>query len=116
MSLRTTLDQWPSRESIRAAAVINEDGLLIHDALTAGMDAEAVAALAVTLLQTSRQLAVAADGGNLGSMVLELDQGPAVVTALDHRHTLVIMAQPHQDIGPLLHDIRRQKSHLAGSV
>lgn len=116
MTLRAALDLWPSSSSIRGAAVISEDGLLIHDALASGMDAEAVAALSVTLLQTGRQLATAAGGGEPGSLVLELTEGPAIVTPLDERHTLVVVAKPAQDIGPLLFDIRREKTSLAKTV
>jgi predicted regulator of Ras-like GTPase activity (Roadblock/LC7/MglB family) len=116
MSLRSTLAAWPSHDSIRAAAVVSEDGLLIHDAFEGEVDREAVAALAVTLLRTGRQLGQAANRGDLGSMVVEYDGGPAVLSALDDHHTLVLLAKPNQDLGPLLFDVRRGKAALGRSV
>lgn len=112
MSFRESLDRWPSRSTVRGAAVVSEDGLLIHDALGAGVDGEAVAALSVVLLREASQLGHAARGGRLGTAVFELEQGPALVTAVDDRHTLVVLAQPDRDLGPLLLDIRREKSNL----
>jgi predicted regulator of Ras-like GTPase activity (Roadblock/LC7/MglB family) len=116
MSLRTTLDQWPSRESIQAAAVVSEDGLLIHDAFDEAVDREAIAALAVTLRRTGRQLGVAANHGPLGSMVVEFEDGCAVLAGLDQDHTLVLLARPDRDLGPLLFDVRRERTALSRSV
>lgn len=116
MSLKTTLDRWPSAESIRAAAIVSEDGLLIHDALATGMDAEAVAALAVTLLRTGLQFGQAALGGDVGSLVVELKHGAAILAGLDSRHTLVVLAKPNRDLGQLLFDIRREKTSLSRAV
>jgi len=113
MSLRDSLDRWSSRNSIRGAAVVNEDGLLVHDALTAGVDAEAIAALSVTVARNGRQLGTSAGAGRLGSIVLEFDYGPTIVTPLDDRHTLVVFAEPDQDLGPLLFEVRREKAALS---
>ena len=92
---------------------MNEDGLLIHDALAPGVDAEAVAALSVTVARNGRQLGTSAGAGVLGSIVLEFDKGPTIVTALDERHTLVLLAEPEQDLGPLLFEVRREKAALS---
>lgn len=115
MPLRQTLDRWPSRPLMKGAAIISEDGLLVHDQLPAGVDGEAVAALAVAVRRHGEQLGAAVSGA-LGSVVLELTGGPAIVTALDDRHTLVVLTLPDLDIGPLLYDIRAGRQSLAGAV
>lgn len=116
MSLRDTINRWPSRDSIRGAAIVSEDGLVIHDALTPGTDTEAVAALAVSLVRTGQQLGHAANAGQLGAVVLELDQSPAILATLDGGHTLVVLAQPHHDLGRLLFDVRQGRSALSEAV
>ncbi len=116
MSFRSTVNQWPSRSSIRGAAVISEDGLLIHDELDPGIDREAVAALAVAVRRHAEQLAAAAQGGALGSVVVELSRSPAVLSSLDDRHTLVVLAYPDRDLGQLLFDIRSARAVLAGVI
>ncbi len=116
MSFRSTINQWPSRASVRGAAVISEDGLLIHDELDAGVDRDAVAALAVTVRRHAEQLGAAAQGGSLGSVVVELSQGPAILASLDDGHTLVVLARPDRDLGQLLFDLRSARAVLAGVI
>lgn len=116
MRLRETIDGWPSRGAIASAAVVSEDGLLIHEAFTAPVDREAVAALAVTVVRSAAQLGAAANGGNLGSVVVELAGGPAILSPLDGGHTLVVIAAANEDIGPVLFDVRQHRATLAKGV
>ena len=107
---------WASRGTIRGAAIVSEDGLLVHDALPAGSDREAVAALVLPLVEHSRQLSHAAGRGGVETVVLDLEGGPAIVTPVDHRHTLIVLAEPERDIGPLLFEIRTERTALAGAI
>lgn len=116
MSLRDTIARWPSRSSIRGAAIVSEDGFVIHDALAANTDTEAVAALAVSIVRHCQQLAEAASAGTLATVVLELDRSPAILTTLDDGHTLVVLAEPGKDLGQLLYDIRCEKPALKEAV
>ncbi len=116
MPFSLTIDRWSSRPVIRGAAVVSEDGLVVHEALGAGVDREAVAALAVTVRRHAVQLADAAAAGSLGSIVLELTGGSVVLAALDDRHTLVVLAAPDRDLGPLLFDIRDGRSALVQAI
>lgn len=116
MRLRETIDGWPSHAIIASAAVVSEDGLVIHEALTGPVDAEAVAALAVTVVRSARQLGAAANGGGMGTVVVELERGPVILSPLDGGHTLVVLATPDRDLGPLLFDVRRHRAALAKVV
>lgn len=116
MSLPRILDGWASRDLIEGAAVLSEDGLLVHDLLNSALDGEAIAALAVTVVRHCRQLGTALGRGGFGSVVLDLDDGPAVLTPLDREHTLVIVAAADRDIGPLLFDLRQSRDVLSRSV
>jgi hypothetical protein len=110
------MDGWSSRDTIRGAAIVSEDGLLIHDALPAGSDREAVAALVLPLVDHGRQLSHAAGAGNLETVVLELAAGPAIVSQVDQRHTLIVLAEPARDIGLLLHEIRTERAAVARAI
>ncbi len=116
MSFQQIIDRWPSRSAIRGAAIINEDGFLVHAALAEGLDHEAVAALGVTLLRHARQFGGAAGGGVLGAVVIELENGPAILLSLDIRHTLVVLAVPNRDLGQLLWELRSARVSLAGVI
>jgi predicted regulator of Ras-like GTPase activity (Roadblock/LC7/MglB family) len=75
-----------------------------------------VAALAVNLLRDGGQLGHAGRAGELHTVVLDLENGPAIVTPVDVRHTLVIFAQPDTDIGPLLFEIRQQREAVSAAI
>ena len=115
MTLRQIVDGWSARDRVRGAAIVSEDGLVIHDLLDAA-DAEAIAALAVTIVREARQLGDAAGRAPLRTVVLDYAGGPAILTPIDGRHTLVVLAVAEQDLGLLLFEIRRERSALSQAV
>ena len=116
LSLPHPMRGWTSRSAIRGAAIVSEDGLLVHDGLPGGTDGEAVAALVMPLVEHGRQLSLAAGRGRLDTVVLELERGPAIVSPVDSKHTLIVLAEPESDIGPLLFEIRTERTALARAI
>lgn len=114
--LREILMGFDAGDSVRGAAIIGEDGLVIHDALTADADGEAVAALAVTTMRHAEQFGNAGHCGPLHTAVLDFGHGPAILTALSPYATLVVLARPDRDLGPLLHELRVRRAALTGLI
>ena len=112
--LRDIIQGLEAGDSVRGAAIVGEDGLVIHDALTSDADAEAVAALAVATLRHAEQLGSACRSGPLTTAVFEFGGGPAILSALTPTATLVILAQPNRDLGSLLHELRTRRDSLTG--
>lgn len=110
--LRDILRGFDAGGSVRGAAIIGEDGLVIHDALMAGADSDAVAALAVTTLRHAEQFGGAGQCGPLHTAVLEFGEGPAILTPLTPAATLVVLARPDRDLGPLLYELRIRRDAL----
>lgn len=116
MALPRLLESWSASPAVRGAAIVSEDGLLVHDLLPPGADADAVAALAVTVLRQARQLAEAAGGSAVRRLVVDLGDGTAALVPIDNRHTLVVLAGPGQDLGALLFEIRRSAAALSEAI
>jgi predicted regulator of Ras-like GTPase activity (Roadblock/LC7/MglB family) len=116
MSLPELMEGWSNRAAVRCAAVVDEDGLLVHDMLTHGLDGEAVAALAVTAVRHLRQLGEVLGSASVRNVVVDSTAGPTILTPLDHGHTLVVIARPDLDIGPLLREIRLASPALSQAV
>ncbi|NOT09068.1 MAG: hypothetical protein HOP28_12785 [Gemmatimonadales bacterium] len=112
--LKEIIHSFDAQDSVRGAAIIGEDGLVIHDALSAGADAEAVAALAVTTMRHAEQFGSAGRCGTLRTAVLDFAEGPAILTTLGPSATLVLLARPERDLGPLLFELRSRHAALAG--
>jgi len=111
--LRELLQGLDAGDSVRGAAIVGEDGLVIHDALDSGSDAEAVAALAVTTLRHAEQLGGACRAGSLDTAVFDFGAGPAILSSLGSA-TLVVLAKPNRDLGSLLYALRTRRDALAG--
>lgn len=112
--LREIIEGFDSGESVRGAAIIGEDGLVIHDALGPDADNEAVAALAVTTMRHAEQFGTAGRCGPLSTAVLDFGLGPAILSALTPSATLVVLARPDRDLGPLLYELRTRRASLTG--
>lgn len=112
--LREIMQGLNSRESVRGAAIVGDDGLVIHDALTSEADAEAVAALAVTTMRHADQFGGAGRCGALRTAVLDFGNGPAILSVLGPGALLVVLARPDRDLGPLLYEIRTRRDSLTG--
>lgn len=111
--LRDVMQGWPIREAVRGAAIVGEDGLLIHDALGPETDTEAVAALAVATRRHAEQFGGAGGCGELATAVFEFGGGPAILAALPAGATLVVLAQPDRDLGLLLYELRTRRTSLS---
>ena len=114
--LREMLQGLDAGDSVRGGVIVGEDGLVIHSALTPEADDEAVAALAVTTRRHAEQLGGASRSGELRTAVLEFGGGPAILSALTPQATLVVLAKPDRDLGPLLYELRIRRDALTGLV
>ena len=112
--LREIIQGFDAGDSVRGAAIISEDGLVIHNALTAEADGDAVAALAVTTMRHAEQFGGAGRCGPLRTAVLDFTDGPAILASLGSTATLVVLARPGRDLGPLLYEIRTRRASLTG--
>ena len=112
--LREIMQGLNSRDSVRGAAIVGDDGLVIHDALTSEADTEAVAALAVTTMRHADQFGGAGRCGPLRTAVLDFGNGPAILSVLGPGAILIVLARPDRDLGPLLYEIRTRRDSLTG--
>ncbi len=52
--------------------------------------------------------------GTLRAAVLDFGGGPAILSVLGPGATLVVLARPDRDLGPLLFELRSNRDTLAG--
>jgi predicted regulator of Ras-like GTPase activity (Roadblock/LC7/MglB family) len=114
--LQELIQGLDARASVRGAAIIGADGLVIHDALNADADGDSVAALAVTTLRHAEQFGSACGAGPLRTVVFDFGACPAILSALTPHATLVVLAQPGRDLGALLFELRQRHDALARLV
>ena len=114
-SLREVVETLQRRPGVSGVAVVSGDGLIIEQALAVGgpTDSEALAALAVTLVRHSTQLAETSHQGSLHTAVFEFAEGAAIIQPLSPAASLIILGSAPTDLGPLLYDLRRHRQAIA---
>ncbi|MEK6598308.1 MAG: roadblock/LC7 domain-containing protein [Gemmatimonadota bacterium] len=110
--LRRLVDGLSARPEITGVAVISGEGLVIQQALGPEADPDALAALAMTLGRHGSELGESVGLGALQTLVLEFEDGPAVMTRYRDDTALVLLARPEADLGELLYLLRRQRGAI----
>ncbi len=110
--LREVVQGLAARSDVAAVVVLSSEGLPIDSAGQAGLDAEAVAALAATFATGARRLGQAAECDGSPATVLEFEDRLAVVRPLGTYGHLFVLATKTTNIGPLLFELRRQAPDL----
>ncbi len=102
------------RDGVEAAIILGNDGLPIASHLGNGGDPDLLAALIPNVLTASQQLGQHAGRGDLAMGVLEFASGLAILAKLSADATLFLLVRPRTNIGPLLYDLTRHRSEIAG--
>ena len=115
-SIRDLVAALRQREGVEAAIVLGRDGLLIDSQVIPGLDAEDLAARIPAILGPADDFGTAAHRGQVVTIVLEHQQGLAIVSALSVEAVLVVLVQPTANIGQLLYELRRNREQIAALV
>jgi predicted regulator of Ras-like GTPase activity (Roadblock/LC7/MglB family) len=102
------------RDGVDAVIILGNDGLPIDSHVAAGSDPELLSALVPSVVQAGDQLGHHAHRGALTAGVLEYDGGFAVVQTLSRDVRLLVLVRGPTNIGPLLYDLARHRSEIAG--
>src|SRR6266568_9698456 len=113
-TIREVVEALSRRTGVDAVVVVGRDGLPIDSRTANGVDAESVAALLPSVINSMAQLGQAGGRGDFGAGVLEFGAGLALVSVLHADALLVVLVQPSTNVGALLYDLRRHRSAIAG--
>lgn len=111
--LSEVLEALAARPGVRGAVLLSGDGLPIDQRSATPLDADAVAALAATLMQHGHRLGLAAERGELRTAVAEFQDGIAIMALLNEDAILFLIAEADTDVGDLLYDLRAHRPALA---
>lgn len=112
-TIRDLVANLSARPGVDAAVLLGRDGLLIDGAGADGAGLEAAAAYVPSLIAAAEELSSAVGSGRLVSKVLEFERGFAVISALSAEALLLVLVSSASDLGAIVGDIRRHRSHIA---
>jgi uncharacterized protein len=114
-TIRDVVEALSRRPGVEAVVVVGwRDGLPIDARTKDGVDADGIAALLPSVINSMAQLGHAGGRGEFGTGVLEFGAGLALVSVLSADALLVLLIQPSTNVGALLYDLRRHRSAIAG--
>lgn len=94
--------------------VLGRDGLTIDSATGNGLDSDGLAALVPSVAAACNRLGSAAARGEFAAGVVEYSGGMAIVSVLTSEALLALFIRPEINVGPLLYELRRHRSAIAG--
>jgi predicted regulator of Ras-like GTPase activity (Roadblock/LC7/MglB family) len=100
------------RPGVNAVLVSGRDGLLIEGGAGDSLDLHDLAARIPSFVSEAAQLGEAARVGGCNTCIVEYGDGFAVVTTLGSDSLLSVLASKSAELGPLLFEIRSQRSRL----
>ena len=115
-TLRELVATIRQREGVDAAIVLGRDGLVIEGQLEQTLDGDALAACLPAVLSAADGFSSAAQRGESVSTLLEFQHGYALASILSPEVVLLVLVQPHANVGQLLLEIRRNREHIAALV
>ncbi|HWZ27048.1 MAG TPA: roadblock/LC7 domain-containing protein [Gemmatimonadales bacterium] len=113
-TIREVVEALGKRPGVDAVLVVGRDGLAIDTHIGNGVDPESVSALLPGVVGAITELGAAGGRGDFGTGVLEFGGGLAVVSILTNDALLAVLVRPATNVGPLLVDLRRHRSAIAG--
>ena len=115
-SIRDLVAALRQREGVEAAIVLGRDGLLIDSQAVPGLEVEDLAARIPAILGPADDLGKGAGRGEVVTVILEHQQGIAIVSVLSVEAVLLVLVQASANIGQLLYELRRNREHIAALV
>lgn len=109
-ALKTLSNNTPD---VEAAALIDNDGLMIASAMPADMDDDAVAAMSAALLGLSERIAKELGRGMFELVMLRGANGYSVLVRCGPNAVLTVLAGPKAKLGLIFLDINRTAADLA---
>ena len=115
-TIRDLVGAIRQREGVDAAVVLGRDGLLIDSQTVPGVEAEDVAAHVPSIVHAAEELGRTAQRGAVGTVVVEYADGLAIISVVSPDAILLVLVQATANVGQLLFELRRNRSHIAALV
>ena len=100
------------RPGVNAVLVSGRDGLLIDGSAGGGLDLNDLAACVPSLVSEAIAFGASSRLGECNTCIVEYDGGYALLTTLGKSSILSVLVSKSAELGPLLFELRSQRSRL----
>ena len=114
--LKQILGEFLNVEGVSAAVVIARDGFVIESAVSGTIDIDALGAMASTSMGTSEAMGKELGKGELSQVLVELDNGPVIMSSLSKGEIIAIVANNSTNVGRIRYELKKNKDRIIAAL
>jgi predicted regulator of Ras-like GTPase activity (Roadblock/LC7/MglB family) len=114
--LKQILSDFLRLEGVTAAVVVGRDGFVIESAESGEIDTEALGAMASTGMGTSEAMGSELGKGEMIQMLVELDDGPILLSPLSEDELIAIVAEKKVNIGRIRYELKKNRGRIIAAL
>ncbi|QYZ80395.1 dynein regulation protein LC7 [Methanofollis formosanus] len=114
--LKQILMEFLRLDGVTAAVVVGRDGFVIEDAVAAEIDTDALGAMASTGMGTSEAMGAELGKGDLNQMLVELQNGPILLSPLSEDELIAIVANDGVNIGRIRYELKKNRDRITAAL
>lgn len=114
--LKQILMEFLRLDGVTAAVVIGRDGFVIEDAISGEIDTDALGAMASTGMGTSEAMGAELGKGELNQMLVELQNGPILLSPLSEDELIAIVANDGANIGRIRYELKKNRDRITAAL
>lgn len=103
-------------EGVTAALVVGRDGFVIEAVSNDSIEADSLGAIAASSLGTSEAMGGELHLGDLGTVLIEFDQGPVAVSPAGPDAVLAVVGNQNVNLGRLRIEMRKIRTAVANQL
>lgn len=114
--LKQILSEFLKIDGVSAAVVVGRDGFVIESAVSGKVDIEALGAMASTGMGTSEAMGTELGKGQLMQMLVELQNGPIILSPLSADELIAIVADNGANIGRVRYELKKNRDRIIAAL
>lgn len=114
--LKQILSEFLKLDGVSAAVVVGRDGFVIESAVSGKVDIEALGAMASTGVGTSEAMGQELGKGQLSQMLVELQNGPILLSPLSPDELIAIVADHGANIGRVRYELKKNRERIIAAL
>jgi predicted regulator of Ras-like GTPase activity (Roadblock/LC7/MglB family) len=114
--LKQILGEFLKLDGVTAAVVAGRDGFVIESVVAGDIDVEALGAMASTGMGTSEAMSDELGKGEMSQMLIELENGPILLSPLSEDELIAIVANANVNVGRIRYELKKNRDRITAAL
>jgi predicted regulator of Ras-like GTPase activity (Roadblock/LC7/MglB family) len=114
--LQQVLSDFVKIEGVNAAVIVGRDGFIVDQCSDVNINVDALGAMASTSVGMSMAMGNHLDMGICEQVLVELENGPVILSLIGQNEILAVVARQGANIGRIRYEIRKNKDRIAAAL